>query len=45
MLIALSKYKEKLTPKLQELVSYNCQKYKDEITKRKNQLNMLKESK
>lgn len=45
MLIALSKYKEKLTPKLQKLVSYNCQKYRDEITKRKTQLNMLKEIK
>ncbi len=43
MLIALSKYQEKLTPKLQELVSYNCQKYKEEIDKRKNQLNELKE--
>ncbi len=42
MLIALSKYKDKLTLKLQELVEYNCEKYKDEIAKRRKQLEKLK---
>lgn len=42
MLIALSKYVDRLTPKLQELVNTNCKKYNDEINKRIEQLNKLK---
>lgn len=42
MLIALEKYIDKLTPKLRELVIFNCNKYKEEITKRKIQLENLK---
>lgn len=38
MLIALNKYVDNLTPKLQDLVKTNCFKYKDEIEKRNNQL-------
>lgn len=45
MLIALSKHIDKLTPKLQELVKINCQKYKDEIEQRKKQLNKLRNNK
>lgn len=42
MLIALNKYKEKLTPKLQELVKINCLKYKEEIEKRNKHLAKLR---
>lgn len=45
MLIALSKYVDRLTPKLQELVKTNCEKYKDEIEKRKIQLDRLRKNK
>lgn len=43
MLIALSKYENKLTPKLQELVSIYSKKYKKEIIERMKQLNNLKQ--
>ena len=42
MLIALSKFTDKLTPKLQKLVITNCEKYKDELKKRKLQLESIK---
>lgn len=42
MLIALSKFINKLTPNLQELVNTNYKKYKEEIEKRKIQLEGLK---
>lgn len=42
MLIALNKYIDKLTPKLQELVRVNYNKYKDEIAMREKQLKGLK---
>lgn len=42
MLIALEKYKDKLTDKLKDLVETNLNKYQDEVNKRKNQLNNLK---
>jgi len=42
MLIALSKFVTKLTPRLQELVNFNCEKYKEEITERLKQLENLK---
>ena len=42
MLIALSKYLDRLTPKLQKLVNANCIKYKDEINERLEQLSKLK---
>ncbi len=38
MLIALEKYLDKLSPKLQELVTKNLEKYKDEVLKRKKEL-------
>ena len=43
MLIALEKHIDRLTPKLQELVKFNCEKYKKEIKKRRMQINSLKE--
>ena len=42
MLIALSKYIDKLAPKLQELVRTNLEKYKDEVERRIQQLENLK---
>lgn len=42
MLIALSKYVKKLTPKLQNLVNINYEKYKEEVNRRIQQLNELK---
>ncbi len=42
MLIALSKFVDKLTPKLQKLVNYNCEKYNTEIQKRIEQLKKRK---
>lgn len=42
MLIALYKYIDKLTPKLQDLVGVNYKKYKDEISMRMEQLEKLK---
>jgi len=41
MLIALSKFTNKLTPELQELVNKNCEKYKEEIEKKEKQLKEL----
>lgn len=41
ILIALSKFTNKLTPELQELVNKNCEKYKEEIEKRQKQLKEL----
>ena len=41
MLIALEKFVDKLTPKLQQLVLFNYSKYSDEIKKRKKELNNL----
>ena len=41
MLIALKKYIDKLTPKLQILVNINCKKYRNEINNRLNELNKL----
>ena len=41
MLIALKKYIDKLTPKLQILVNINYKKYRNEINDRLNELNKL----
>lgn len=42
MLIALEKYIDKLTPKLKDLVKFNCEKYRGEVEKRKKYLDNLK---
>lgn len=42
MLIALDKFRDKLTPKLQCLLHIKCMQYQEEIARRKIQLQMTK---
>lgn len=42
MLIALDKFRDKLTPKLQHLLHVKCMQYQEEIARRKIQLQMTK---
>ena len=44
MLIALSKHLDKLTPKLQELVTKNKEKYSEEVSKREAELEKLRKA-